>query len=94
MREDYGTLPMSIHDDGFGDIGFDADTPDMARDDLDPNMEESLFAEELGHTGGMQQSKEPIPGTSRSIMDSIDHHNLSEDGFGDEFGRKIWTNFI
>lgn len=33
MREDYGNLPMTIHDDGFGDIGFDADGPDFIRDD-------------------------------------------------------------
>lgn len=35
MREDYGNLPMTIHDDGFGDIGFDADGPDFIRDDVD-----------------------------------------------------------
>lgn len=40
MREDYGSLPMSIHDDGFGDIGgFDADGPDFIRDDVDPNID-------------------------------------------------------
>lgn len=37
MREDYGNLPMTIHDDGFGDIGFDADGPDFIRDD--PNID-------------------------------------------------------
>lgn len=43
MREDYGSLPMAIHDDGFGDIGFD-DGPDFIRDagvDVCPNN--SLF---------------------------------------------------
>lgn len=39
MREDYGNLPMTIHDDGFGDIGFDADGPDFIRDDVDPNID-------------------------------------------------------
>lgn len=39
MREDYGNLPMSIHDDGFGDIGFDADGPDFIRDDVDTNID-------------------------------------------------------
>lgn len=40
MREDYGSLPMSIHDDGFGDIGgFDADGQDFIRDDVDPNID-------------------------------------------------------
>lgn len=39
MREDYGNLPMTIHDDGFGDIGFDADGPDFIRDDVDANID-------------------------------------------------------
>uniref|UniRef100_A0A8W7PCE9 Rad21/Rec8-like protein N-terminal domain-containing protein n=1 Tax=Anopheles coluzzii TaxID=1518534 RepID=A0A8W7PCE9_ANOCL len=38
MREDYGTLPLNIHDDGFGDMGFD-DAPDMVRDRMDDQME-------------------------------------------------------
>lgn len=37
MREEYGSLPMSIHDDGFGDMGFDADEADFIRDD--PNID-------------------------------------------------------
>lgn len=43
MREDYGNLPMSIHDDGFGDIGFDADAPDFIRHDVDPTIDVSLL---------------------------------------------------
>lgn len=42
MREDYGTLPMSINDDGFGDMGFDADTPDLMRDGLEHNLEVNI----------------------------------------------------
>lgn len=44
MREDYGNLPMTIHDDGFGDIGFDADGPDFIRDDanIDVRTETTL----------------------------------------------------
>lgn len=41
MREDYGTLPLNIHDDGFGDMGFD-DTPDIVRDRIDEPMEVSV----------------------------------------------------
>lgn len=81
MREDYGTLPMSIHDDGFGDMGFDTDPQDLARDGLDPNMDDNLFGESALH------SKEPIAGTSRSVLDSIGHPNPMDDGFGDEFGQ-------
>lgn len=40
MREEYGSLPMSIHDDGFGDMGFDAEEADFIRDD--PNIDVSL----------------------------------------------------
>lgn len=40
MREDYGSLPMTIHDDGFGDIGFDADGTDFMRDNVaDPTID-------------------------------------------------------
>ena len=39
MREDYGSLPMNMHDDGFGEIGFD--TPDLVRDGLNPTIEVS-----------------------------------------------------
>lgn len=40
MREDYGSLPMNMHDDGFGEIGFD--TPDLARDGgLNPTIDVS-----------------------------------------------------
>lgn len=42
MREDYGNLPMTIHDDGFGDIGFDADGPDFIRDDVDAAIDASF----------------------------------------------------
>lgn len=80
MREDYGTLPMSMHDDGFGDMGFDSDPQDLARDGLDPNMDHNLFGESL-------HSKEAIAGTSRSVLDSIGHHNPIDDGFGGEFGQ-------
>lgn len=41
MREEYGSLPMSIHDDGFGDMGFDADEADFIRDD--PNIDVCPF---------------------------------------------------
>lgn len=32
MREDYGSLNLVTHDDGFGDMGFDTDNPDIMRD--------------------------------------------------------------
>lgn len=38
MREDYGTLQMNMHDDGFGDIGFEPNAPDIVRNDLEDSM--------------------------------------------------------
>lgn len=37
MREDYGSLPMNMHDDGFGEIGFDGS--DLVRDGLNPTID-------------------------------------------------------
>ncbi|CAH0723863.1 unnamed protein product, partial [Brenthis ino] len=43
MREDYGSLNLVTHDDGFGDMGFDTDNPDIMR-------------EAIGNEGGLEQS--------------------------------------
>jgi cohesin complex subunit SCC1 len=42
MREDYGSLNLVTHDDGFGDMGFDTDNPDIMR-------------EAIGNDGGLEQ---------------------------------------
>lgn len=42
MREDYGSLSLSLHDDGFGDVGFDNETPDMVRGHLDSNLDVNI----------------------------------------------------
>lgn len=42
MREDYGSLNLVTHDDGFGDMGFDTDNPDIMR-------------EAIGTEGGLEQ---------------------------------------
>ncbi|KFB53428.1 hypothetical protein ZHAS_00021929 [Anopheles sinensis] len=162
MREDYGTLPLNIHDDGFGDMGFD-DTPDMVRDRMDDQMEDErqhrrrrrrhydgteptepveagqqepvtagserlpaslpgspthashpdgagngcggsttasqngteghwndylddLFTDTVTRPPDLEHDKEPMPGTSRSLLDSIDPHHPhgDDDNFGDE----------
>lgn len=31
MREDYGSLSLVTHDQGFGDMSFDVETPDLLR---------------------------------------------------------------
>lgn len=95
MREDYGTLPMNIHDDGFGDMGFD-DTPDIVRDRIEEPMEDDLFTDPVAPPPDLEEQgdKEPLPGTSRtitaettSVLDSFDPHHphaVDNDGFGDE----------
>lgn len=42
MREDYGNITLVPNDDGFGDMGFDADAPDLMRHatGLEPSMEQ------------------------------------------------------
>lgn len=77
MREDYGSLPMNIHDDGFGDMGFDADTPDMAR----AGMDGELFPEAMDDENINIVEKEPVPGPSSRLLETL-HSN---EGFGDEF---------
>lgn len=87
MREDYGTLPMNIHDDGFGDMGFD-DTPDIVRDRIEEPLEDDLFTDPVAPPPDIEQEKEPVPGTSgTSVLDSFDPHHphdVDNDGFGDE----------
>lgn len=41
MREDYGNISLVTNDEGFGDMGFDADAPDIMRHatSLEPSME-------------------------------------------------------
>lgn len=42
MREDYGNISLVTNDDGFGDMGFDTDAPDLMRhtSGLEPSMEQ------------------------------------------------------
>lgn len=81
MREDYGSLPMNIHDDGFGDIAFDADTPDMVRSG---GIEGDLFSDALEEQVPMEaettSKDDPVPSTSRNPFEL--HSN---EGFGDDF---------
>lgn len=41
MREDYGNISLVTNDEGFGDMGFDTDAPDLMRHaaGLEPSME-------------------------------------------------------
>lgn len=45
MREEYGSISLANHDDGFGDMGFDTDAPELMRQasGLEPSMEQVSF---------------------------------------------------
>ncbi|XP_050293087.1 double-strand-break repair protein rad21 homolog isoform X2 [Anthonomus grandis grandis] len=69
MREEYGSISLVSHDDGFGDMGFDSDAPDLMRhaNDLEPSMEQSnlLFSEPVLERDSMHKDvSEPMPSTS------------------------------
>lgn len=82
MREDYGSLSISLHDDGFGDVGFDGDTPDMVRGHLDSSLNDQLFEDEM--ISDVRESHD----TSIRLNDpDISNSRLDGDGFGDEFGQ-------
>ncbi|XP_061393794.1 double-strand-break repair protein rad21 homolog [Musca vetustissima] len=96
MREDYGSMSHSLHDDGFGDIGFGSDTPDMVRDHLDSHMNDQLFEDEvMPHMGRSSAAGGGAEGHEASISLNEPSHmsqprldDIEEaDGFGDEFGQ-------
>ncbi|XP_018565982.1 double-strand-break repair protein rad21 homolog isoform X2 [Anoplophora glabripennis] len=68
MREDYGNISLVNNDDGFGDMGFDTDAPDLMRhaSGLEPSMEQSnlLFSEPVLEPVGLEKEREPVPSTS------------------------------
>lgn len=48
------------------------------------------MSEQMDHDGIDAGDKDQLPGTSRSILESLDHGDLTDnDGFGDGFGRKF-----
>ncbi|XP_025832371.1 double-strand-break repair protein rad21 homolog isoform X2 [Agrilus planipennis] len=68
MREDYGSMALVSTEDGFGDMGFDTEAPELMRHTtgLEPSMEQSglLFTDGLEGGIGIDKDREPIPSTS------------------------------
>ncbi|EEZ99261.1 double-strand-break repair protein rad21 homolog isoform X1 [Tribolium castaneum] len=96
MREDYGNISLVTNDDGFGDMGFDTDAPDLMRHTagLEPSMEQSnlLFSDGAVLDGvGLDKDREPVPSTSGTQhhapmeMDSA----VRDDGFGSNLDQNI-----
>lgn len=49
----------------------------------------------MEHDGIELNEKDQMPSTSRSILDSLDHHDLPDnDGFGDGFDRMFLRNLF
>ncbi|XP_041968243.1 uncharacterized protein LOC121725399 isoform X2 [Aricia agestis] len=91
MREDYGSLNLVTHDDGFGDMGFDTDNPDIMREAIgnEGALEQSnlLFgsssALELGGKSGSTSDAGVTLAEPR--MEAAPHAPL-DDGFGGTIG--------
>ncbi|XP_045514622.1 double-strand-break repair protein rad21 homolog isoform X1 [Pieris brassicae] len=92
MREDYGSLNLVTHDDGFGDMGFDTENPDIMRDAIgnEGGLEQSnlLFAEgsslELGKDGqnaGVGGAAPVLAESHAPRMEAAPNTHL-DDGFG------------
>ncbi|KAK9739426.1 Conserved region of Rad21 / Rec8 like protein [Popillia japonica] len=86
MREDYGSMALVSTDDGFGDMGFDTDAPELMRHgtSLEPSMEQNnlLFTDGPVLDGvGIEKEREPIPSTSGAQPMEVDSH-IRDEGFG------------
>ncbi|XP_020803825.1 double-strand-break repair protein rad21 homolog isoform X2 [Drosophila serrata] len=79
MREDYASLSLSLQDDGFGDIGFEAETPEVIRGASDIN--EQLFDSDV------VTNIESLEGHATENRGDISEDRLDGDGFGDCFGQ-------
>lgn len=44
MREDYGSLSLGTHDQGFGDMSFDAEPPELLRHaaSMEPSLDQVM----------------------------------------------------
>lgn len=45
MREDYGSLSLVTHDQGFGDMSFDAEPPELLRhgSGMEPSLDQVII---------------------------------------------------
>lgn len=87
MREDYGNIALVTNDDGFGDMGFDTDAPDLMRHSsgMTPSMEQGnlLFSDGPLDGVGLDKDQEPIPSTSGTQHTPMEiDTSVRDDGFG------------
>lgn len=52
MREDYGSLSLVTHDQGFGDMSFDAEPPELLRhgSGMEPSLDQVFILSVLNFT--------------------------------------------
>lgn len=99
MREDYGNISLVNNgaDDGFGDMGFDSDAPDIMRHgSLEPSIEQSnlLFSEPIGLG---EKDGEPVPstsGTQQQHETPMEIESVRDDGFGANLDNNILCKFM
>ncbi|KAH8351714.1 hypothetical protein KR084_008548 [Drosophila pseudotakahashii] len=81
MREDYGSLTISLQDDGFGDIGFEAEPPEIMRGSIPSNINDKLFDSDVLEN---IESLDPHAADDHADLPGA---RLDGDGFGDSFGQ-------
>lgn len=94
MREDYGSLSLVTHDQGFGDMSFDAEPPELLRhgSGIEPSLDQThmLFSDGPGiETALEQKEKEPVAGTSATAQPMDIDTPIRDDGFGGHLGQDI-----
>ncbi|XP_017795275.1 PREDICTED: double-strand-break repair protein rad21 homolog [Habropoda laboriosa] len=94
MREDYGSLALVTHDQGFGDMSFDAEPPELLRHAgaVEPSLDQThmLFTDGPGiETALEQKEKEPVPGPSVTAQAMDIDMPIRDDGFGGHLGQDI-----
>ncbi|KAK0181818.1 hypothetical protein PV327_000012 [Microctonus hyperodae] len=94
MREDYGNLSLVTHDQGFGDMSFDAEPPELLRhvSTMEAPLDQShmLFSDGPSiETALESKEKEPIAGTSSTVQPMDIDTPIRDDGFGGHLGQDI-----
>ncbi|XP_020706770.1 double-strand-break repair protein rad21 homolog isoform X2 [Athalia rosae] len=94
MREDYGSLSLVTHDQGFGDMSFDAEPPELMRHaaTMEPSLDQShmLFSDGPGMEAALEpKDKEPVAGTSAAAQPMDIDTPIRDDGFGGHLGQDI-----
>ena len=94
MREDYGSLALVSHDQGFGDMSFDAEPPELLRHAgaVEPSLDQThmLFTDGPGIEAALEpKEKEPVPGPSVTAQAMDIDMPIRDDGFGGHLGQDI-----